>query len=158
MAKTCRLIETAPGVWRCQNAGCGRAVTAESVPPAMRPFLVALPLVMRCGPRPKPERPPTPAAPARDETPAETTARLLAEIDAAIDAGRAAPWSQFDRDRAGVVRILAEHCQPCPELSPAGCNRVPWPCKRWSLWRQTVLVGWCERWGKRAGGAKQQLP
>ena len=32
--------------------------------------------------------------------PARLTARLLAEIDAAIEAGQMAPWSQFDRDRA----------------------------------------------------------
>ncbi|MCX7428740.1 MAG: hypothetical protein NTW96_24325 [Planctomycetia bacterium] len=82
--------------------------------------------------------------------PAALIARLLAEIDAAILAGQMAPWSYFPRDRAAVAALLATHCQPCPELSRAGCERVPWPCKRWSLWRQTVLVGWCKRWGQRA--------
>jgi hypothetical protein len=81
---------------------------------------------------------------------ARLTGRLLAEIDAAIEAGDMAPWSYFPRDREAVAAILTAHCQPCPELSRAGCNRVPWPCKRWSLWKQTVLVGWCKRWGQRA--------
>jgi hypothetical protein len=78
------------------------------------------------------------------------TAALLAEIDAAIAAGEMAPWPQLGRDRQTVAALLATHCQNCPKLSQAGCERVPWPCKRWSIWRQTVLVGWCERWGERA--------
>ncbi|MCX7428824.1 MAG: hypothetical protein NTW96_24760, partial [Planctomycetia bacterium] len=81
---------------------------------------------------------------------ARLTGRLLAGIDAAIEAGEMAPWSYFPRDREAVAAILTAHCQPCPELSRAGCERVPWPCKRWTLWRQTVLVGWCKRWGERA--------
>jgi len=79
---------------------------------------------------------------------ARMTAALLAAIDTAIAASEIAPWSQLGRDRQ-TVEALLRHCASCEELSAAGCERVPWPCKRWSLWRQTVLVGWCERWGER---------
>jgi len=40
--------------------------------------------------------------------PAALTARLLAEIDAAIEAGQMAPWSHFPRDRAMVAQLLTK--------------------------------------------------
>ena len=81
---------------------------------------------------------------------ARMTAALLAEIDAAIAAGEIAPWSQLGRDHQTVEALLAAHCQSCPELSAAGCERVPWPCKRWAIWRQTVILGSCPRFAGEA--------
>lgn len=71
-------------------------------------------------------------------------ARMLADIDAAIAAGTIPPWESLGRDRAAVVDQLAR-CAACPRLTPAGCDRfAATPCKAWSLWRQSLLVGQCD--------------
>jgi len=76
--------------------------------------------------------------------PAAVTARMRAEIDAAIDRGAMGPLASFGLDRGELERRLAR-CEQCPELAPAGCRNVQPPCKQWTLWRQSLLLGSCPR-------------
>ena len=69
--------------------------------------------------------------------------RLRPQIDAAIDRGAMGPLASFGLDRGELERRLAR-CEQCPELAPAGCRNVQPPCKQWTLWRQSLLLGSCQ--------------